>query len=114
MDEGHNGTIIGDRINPGFKATKAMVENHDLAGLQALAVRQVKAGADALDFTLRADAKGGPEVFLAGSAPNRSGAEIAGTAKRAALRLLRENGVALDDFTVDVSISAIIADTAGM
>jgi len=188
MDEGHNWTIIGDRINPGFKATKAMVENHDLAGLQALAVRQVKAGADALDFTLGPDAKDDPEFLIAAIAavqeavdvplcfdypesetqeiclkaydpakakgakpiinsiaetrwqmvdllrirpcrvmlmaserleegvgrPNRSGAEIAGTAKRAALRLLRENGVALDDFTVDVSISAIIADTAGM
>src|SRR3990172_2861367 len=182
MDEGHNWTIIGDRINPGFKATKAMVENHDLAGLQALAVRQVKAGADALDFTLGPDAKDDPEFLIAAidavqeavdvplcfdypesetqeiclkaydpakakgakpiinsiaetrwqmvdllrvrpcrvmlmaserleegvGRPNRSGAEIAGTAKRAALRLLRENGVALDDFTVDVSISAII------
>lgn len=44
--------IIGDRINPGFKATKALVEAEDIAGLQALAVRQVRAGAWCLDVTV--------------------------------------------------------------
>jgi len=46
--------------------------------------------------------------------PNKTAAEIAGTAKRAALRLVREHGLALDDVIIDVSISALIADTAGM
>jgi 5-methyltetrahydrofolate--homocysteine methyltransferase len=45
-------SIIGDRINPGFKATKALVESEDIAGLQALAVRQVQAGAWCLDVTV--------------------------------------------------------------
>ena len=47
-----NLTIIGDRINPGFKATKKMVEERDLAGIQALAKRQVDEGAAILDVTI--------------------------------------------------------------
>jgi 5-methyltetrahydrofolate--homocysteine methyltransferase len=47
-----NLTIIGDRINPGFKATKKMVEEEDLAGIQALAKRQVDEGAAILDVTI--------------------------------------------------------------
>jgi cobalamin-dependent methionine synthase I len=57
MDKAGIWTIIGDRINPGFKATKQLVEDQNLAGLQALAVRQVETGADALDFTLGPDAR---------------------------------------------------------
>jgi cobalamin-dependent methionine synthase I len=45
-------SIIGDRINPGFKATKALIEAEDIAGLQALAVRQVQAGAWCVDVTV--------------------------------------------------------------
>ncbi|MDE3108731.1 MAG: dihydropteroate synthase [Acidobacteriota bacterium] len=45
-------SIIGDRINPGFKSTKALVEAEDIAGLQALAVRQVQAGAWCVDVTI--------------------------------------------------------------
>lgn len=45
-------SIIGDRINPGFKSTKALVEAEDFAGLQALALRQVQAGAWCLDVTI--------------------------------------------------------------
>ncbi|MBI2992808.1 MAG: dihydropteroate synthase [Gammaproteobacteria bacterium] len=44
--------IVGDRINPGFKSTNALIENEDIAGLQALAVRQVQAGAHYLDVTI--------------------------------------------------------------
>lgn len=47
-----NLTIIGDRINPGFKATKKMLEEGDLAGIQALAKRQVDEGAAILDVTI--------------------------------------------------------------
>lgn len=181
-------TIIGDRINPGFKSTKALLDAGDMAGIQALAKRQVDAGATALDFTIGARAKDDPQflveviravqaavtapicfdypepavqeiclkaydpggargakpiinsmaetrwpmvellkirpcrVMLMASErledgigkPNKTGAEIAATAKRAALRLAREHGLALDDVIVDVSISALIADTAGM
>ena len=38
-------TIIGERINPGFKSTKALFETEDIAGIQELALRQAKAGA---------------------------------------------------------------------
>lgn len=181
-------TIIGDRINPGFKSTKALLDAGDMAGVQALAKRQVDAGAAALDFTIGPRAKDDPQflveviravqtavtvplcfdypepavqevclkaydadrargakpiinsmaetrwtmvelmqirpcrVMLMASErleggigrPNRTAAEIAGTAKRAALRLAREHGLALDDVIIDVSISALIADTAGM
>ena len=36
--------IIGERINPGFKSTKALFDNSDLPGIQALAVKQAEAG----------------------------------------------------------------------
>jgi 5-methyltetrahydrofolate--homocysteine methyltransferase len=181
-------TIIGDRINPGFKSTKALLDAGDIAGVQALAKRQVDAGAAALDFTIGPRAKDDPQflvkvihavqaavtvpicfdypepavqqvclkaydadkargakpiinslaetrwtmvellqirpcrVMLMASErledgigkPNKTAAEIAGTAKRVALRLVREHGLAPDDVIIDVSISALIADTAGM
>jgi 5-methyltetrahydrofolate--homocysteine methyltransferase len=180
--------IIGDRINPGFKSTKALLDAGDMAGMQALAKRQVDSGAVALDFTIGARAKDDPKFLVevihavqaavaasicfdypehevqevclkaydphkAGGAkpiinsmaetrwhmtdllkirpckimlmaserledgigkPNKTAAEIAATAKRAALRLVREHGLALDDIIIDVSISALVADTAGM
>ena len=37
--------LIGERINPGFKSTKALFDNQDIAGIQALAVKQAQAGA---------------------------------------------------------------------
>ena len=40
-----NLSIIGERINPGFKSTKAMFETDDFAAIQALALCQAKAGA---------------------------------------------------------------------
>ena len=46
--------------------------------------------------------------------PNKYAEEIAGIAKRAALRLVREHGLVLDDIIIDVSVSALIADTAGL
>jgi 5-methyltetrahydrofolate--homocysteine methyltransferase len=180
--------VIGDRINPGFRSTRALLEANDMAGLQALAVRQVEAGAAALDFTL--GARGGQDPAFLGEAiravqaaveaplcfdypdralqelclraydagrargakpiinslaetrwemtgllqirpcrvmlmaserledgagrPNRSAAEIAATGKRSALRLVREHGVAPDDIIIDVSVSALIADTLGL
>lgn len=44
--------IIGERINPGFKSVKTMLDADDLAGIQALAVRQAEAGARYLDVNL--------------------------------------------------------------
>lgn len=45
-------TIIGDRINPGFKATRTLVEEEDIKGIQELAKRQVDEGAAILDVTI--------------------------------------------------------------
>ena len=183
-----NLTVISDRINPGFKSTKALLDAGDMAGLQALAKKQVELGAAALDFTIGARASEDPQ-FLAEAIravqdavdvplcfdypsaailedclkaydenkargrkpivnslaetrweimdllkirafavmvmaserldsgvakPNTSGPEIAGTARRVALRLVREYGVAIGDIIIDVSISALVSDMAGM
>ena len=42
-------SIIGERINPGFRSTKALFDNEDIKGIQDLAVRQAKAGATYLN-----------------------------------------------------------------
>jgi 5-methyltetrahydrofolate--homocysteine methyltransferase len=180
--------IIGERINPGFKSTKALFDNSDLPGVQALAVKQAEAGASYLNVNIGARALTDP-VFLreaiqaiqavvtlplsfdvpsvqthelclqtydqeraGGALPivnsitehrwgamslyrqrpfkvivmaservedgvarnNKSAADIAGTAKRAALRLQQDYGMALDDIIIDLSVSAIIADTEGL
>ncbi len=183
-----NLTIISDRINPGFKSTKALLDAGDMAGLQALAKKQVELGAAALDFTIGPRASEDPQFLIeairavqdavevplcfdypsaaiqevclkaydpakargrkpivnsvaetrweimellkirpfavmvmaserlekGAGKPNTSGPEIAGTARRAALRLVREHGVAIDDIIIDVSISALVSDMAGM
>lgn len=44
--------IIGERISPGYKSTKALLDANDLAGLQALAIKQVQTGASYLDVHL--------------------------------------------------------------
>jgi 5-methyltetrahydrofolate--homocysteine methyltransferase len=181
--------MIGDRINPGFKSTKALLDAEDLAGVQALAVKQVEAGAGALDVTIGPrgstdfvylarvvhaiqDAVSVPLCFdspsaqvqeiclkaydrtRAGGKPalinsiteqrwalmdlykplgpfqvivmasermedgtpksNKTADEIASTAKRAALRLQSDYGMALDDVYIDVSVSAVVADTTGL
>ncbi len=45
-------TIIGERINPGFKSTKELFEKDDLSGIQELARRQAAAGADYLNVNI--------------------------------------------------------------
>lgn len=42
-------SIIGERINPGFRSTKALFDDEDFKGIQALAVRQAEAGASYLN-----------------------------------------------------------------
>lgn len=181
-------TIIGERINPGFRSSKALFDNSDLPGLQALAVKQAEAGASYLNVNIGARALTDP-VFLTeaiqaiqavvalplsfdvpsvqahelclqtydparagGARPivnsitehrwgamslyrehpfkvivmaservedgvaknNKSAADIAGTAKRAAQRLQQDHGMALDDIIIDLSVSAIVADTEGL
>ncbi len=181
--------VIGDRINPGFKSVRTLVENNDLAGIQAEAVKQVKAGAHYLDVTIGPRAVSDPafmaEVVRAiqaavsvplcfdfpaagvqkvclktydrgragGAMPlvnsitehrwelmdlyqshgpfkvvvmaservvdgiakgNKTAEEISSTAKRAAMRLHAEYGMPFDDIFIDVSVSAVVADTTGL
>lgn len=49
-------TIIGERINPGFRSSKALFDDSDIAGIQALAVRQAEAGAACLNVNIGARA----------------------------------------------------------
>ena len=187
--DGFNLIVIGDRINPGFKPTRVLVDNHDIAGIQALAVRQVEAGASYLDVTIgplgvtnhdylaetiraiqqavtvplcfdypdktlqqlclktydRARAGGaaplinsiteqrwdimdlyqplGPfKVIVMASERVENGVakanttpeEFASTARRVALRLQNDYGLAMDDVFLDISVSAVVADTKGL
>jgi len=61
--DGFNLIVIGDRINPGFKPTRMLLDNNDIAGFQALAVRQVEAGASYLDVTIGPRAREEPELL---------------------------------------------------
>lgn len=180
--------IIGERINPGFKSTKALFDNSDIPGIQALAVKQAEAGASYLNVNIGARALTEPE-FMAeviraiqavvtlplsfdfpsvqvqemclkcydqahaggqlpivnsitehrweamslyrlrpfrvivmasermeegGAKGNKTAADISSTAKRAALRLQRDHGMSMDNIFIDLSVSAIIADTEGL
>lgn len=181
-------SVIGDRINPGFKSCKILLDNEDFAGLQALAVRQAQAGAAYLDVQIGPRALTDPafaarvvraiqgavnlplcfdspsakvqEVCLqsydqgraggrlpmvnsiteqrwdlmelyrlrpfkvivmvservdAGVArPNKTAADIVTTAKRSALRLQGDYAMPADDIYIDVSVSAVAADTEGL
>lgn len=183
-----NLTIIGDRINPGFKSVRGFVENNDIKGIQDLAVRQVEAGASYLDVTIGPrgyedyaflgdvirgiqdvvdtplcfdypkkevlevclqaydPAKAGGAVPLINSLaetrweimdlqeirpfkvvfmahervddgaarPNKLPEEIHMTARRSAERLVKENGLTMDDIYIDVTVSTLISDTEGL
>lgn len=187
--DGFNLIVVGDRINPGFKSVRKLVDANDLAGIQAEALKQVDAGARYLDVTIgpralkdsaflidvvraiqevtpvplcfdfptapvqeiclkaydRARAGGalplvnsitehrwnlmdlyaayGPfKVIVMASERvedgvakgNKTAAEIISTARRAALRLKADYGMAMDDIFIDISISAVVADTTGL
>lgn len=188
MNNGFNIGIIGERINPGFKSTRALFDNEDLPGIQALAVKQAEAGALYLNVNIGARALTDPqwmarvieaiqevvdtplsfdfpsksvqEICLscydpakaAGELPivnsitehrwdlmelygkykfkvilmaservedgvakgNKNADEIYATARRASLRLKEEYGMPLDHIFIDMSVSAIIADTEGL
>ena len=45
---------------------------------------------------------------------NKTTEEISSTARRAALRLQKDYGMPMDDVFVDISVSAVIADTTGL
>jgi 5-methyltetrahydrofolate--homocysteine methyltransferase len=187
--QGFDIQIIGERINPGFKSTKALFDTEDMAGIQALAVRQADAGARFLNVNIGARALTDPSFMAtairaiqvvvsvplsfdfpsaevqkvcleaydrakAGGADpivnsitehrwdvmdlyashgpfrvvlmaservedgqakgNKTAQDIYETARRCALRLHDAHGVPLSDIFVDMSVSAIIADTTGL
>jgi 5-methyltetrahydrofolate--homocysteine methyltransferase len=180
--------IIGERINPGFKSTKEMFDNSDIEAIQALAVKQAKAGASYLNVNIGARAltdkewmgtlieaiqdvvdlpisfdfpskevqelclskydpsKANDELPIVNSITehrwdlmelygeykfkviamaservedgvakgNKTSDEIYSTARRVALRLHNDYGMPLDHIFIDMSVSAIIADTEGL
>lgn len=58
-----NITIIGERINPGFKSVKSLFDKDDIAGIQALAVKQAEGGAAYLDVNIGPRALVDPEFM---------------------------------------------------
>ena len=44
--------IIGERINPGFRSSKAFFDNSDFEGIQNLAIKQADAGASYLNINI--------------------------------------------------------------
>ncbi|MCC7114863.1 MAG: dihydropteroate synthase [Burkholderiales bacterium] len=57
-------TIIGERINPGFRSTQALFDDEDFAGIQALAVRQAQAGASYLNVNAGTQALRDPKFMI--------------------------------------------------
>lgn len=57
-------TIIGERINPGFRSTEALFDHADIAGIQALAVRQADAGAAYLNVNCGTHALEEPQFMI--------------------------------------------------
>jgi 5-methyltetrahydrofolate--homocysteine methyltransferase len=184
----HQLNMIGERISPGYKTVRAMIDGNDIKGIQDLARKQADTGSTYLDVHLGTRgatdlafveqvvraiqevvtiplcfdfaelkslecclrsydrARAGGELPLINSiteprwelmelrkvAPfkvvvmaserledgaaksNKSGEEIAATARRCATRLLREHGMATSDIFVDISVRALIADKEGM
>lgn len=56
--------IIGERINPGFKSTKQLIDTEDITGIRALAVDQVRKGASYLSINLGNTAFQKPEFMV--------------------------------------------------
>ncbi len=68
---GFNIGIIGERINPGFKSTKALFDNQDLPGIQALAIKQAEAGARYQNVNIGAQALTDPQWMARSSRRSR-------------------------------------------
>lgn len=57
-------TIIGERINPGFRSTRELFDKEDFPGIQALAVRQARAGASCLNVNAGTKALQDPQFMI--------------------------------------------------
>ncbi len=180
--------VIGERINPGFKSSKALFDDSDLQGIQALAIKQRAAGASYLNINIGSRALEAPafmrDVIVAiqevvdiplsfdfpgfevqkvcldvydeskagGNKPiinsiaeprwemaealrikpsrivvmasermengegaaNKDPQQVLQVAKRMSRRLIEEYGLTLDDIILDVSITTLATDRAGL
>lgn len=68
--------IIGERIDPGFRSTRALLDAGDLAGIEALAARQAAAGACALNINVGARAMQDPQFMAAAVRAAQAGAAL--------------------------------------
>jgi cobalamin-dependent methionine synthase I len=59
-----NLTIIGERINPGYKSSKVLIDNEDIGGIQELAKLQVSKGATYLNINVGERALKEPEYMV--------------------------------------------------
>jgi cobalamin-dependent methionine synthase I len=59
-----NLTIIGERINPGYKSSKLLIDNEDIKGIQDLAIKQVEKGATYLNINVGERALNEPEFMV--------------------------------------------------
>lgn len=57
-------TIIGERINPGFRSTEALFDNEDIPGIQQLAKRQAEEGATYLNVNCGTKALENPDFMV--------------------------------------------------
>lgn len=57
-------TIIGERINPGFRSTQAFFEQEDFEEIQKLAIRQAEAGASYLNVNAGTKALDSPGFLI--------------------------------------------------
>ena len=57
-------SIIGERINPGFKSSKVLIDDEDIEGIQALAIKQVQKGASYLNINIGERAIKEPEFMV--------------------------------------------------
>jgi len=57
-------TIIGERINPGFRSTQALFEQENFKEIQELAIRQAQAGARYLNINAGTKALENPEFLF--------------------------------------------------
>lgn len=60
----NNLKIIGERINPGFKSSKELIDNEDVEKLQGLAVDQVNKGASFININVGTKALEKPEFMV--------------------------------------------------
>ena len=59
-----NLTLIGERINPGFKTSKLLLDSKDLKGIRELAISQTRKGAHYLTINVGTAATDDPDFLV--------------------------------------------------